>query len=142
MCLLCTVLALGAVSAKRRPVPRRKNRVPTPGDTENPIPPEADSRSLEEIEQAQGEPEDMGAPPGDEDDAYAPPDIGEQKYSDLLSDAEKTSGICEDYCVNPCSQFAWGSDTIKECNGCGEDKQCAPGKPHYGDEWKHIRNEL
>jgi hypothetical protein len=43
-----------------------------------------------------------------------------------------------DYCANPCSQFAWGSDTIKECNGCGSDKKCAPDQPYYGDDWKHI----
>jgi len=96
------------------------------------------------------EPEPEEAEPGPVTDATPPseteqaPEMDEHGHpvgppSSHLTDEEKTSGMCEEYCRNSCAHFAWGADTIKECNGCepGKTYKCAPGAKHYGDKWVH-----
>ena len=61
-----------------------------------------------------------------------------RKASELIPAEHHSSGRCDDYCMNPCGDFAWGGDTIIECNGCKKDDpktKCFPGAEHYGDDW-------
>ena len=46
--------------------------------------------------------------------------------------------------MNACGDFAWGGDTIVECNGCtaGGKSKCFPGAEHYGDAWAGEKAEL
>ena len=122
---MCCALLLVIATVDGKPAPKYKKKaggVPPPGQQDAPadVPP-ADAVVSE-------------LPPGAE--------VMDKKYSEYLNDEEKTSGICEQYCENPCSQFAWGSDTIKECNGCDDSKKCHPGAEHYGDEWIAKHPEL
>ena len=70
--------------------------------------------------------------------------LGGRKPSELIEEHKKNTGRCDDYCGNPCSEFAWGGDTILECNGCkeGDNVKCFPGAPHYGDDWAERKVEL
>jgi hypothetical protein len=126
---LLAVLLCSVADGKRIPKYERGQNggVPTPGT----------SPGKAEIVPEENEP--AAAVPEENELAAAVP---ERKYSEYLTEEEKGSGICEQYCENPCSQFAWGSDTIKECNGCDSNKKCFPGAEYYGDNWIAKHNEL
>ena len=71
--------------------------------------------------------------------------LGGKKPSELIKDHQLQTGRCDDYCHHACGEFAWGGDTIIECNGCSTDDdkiKCHPGAEHYGDLWVESKVEL
>lgn len=70
--------------------------------------------------------------------------LGGRKASELVGKEHHSTGRCDDYCMNACGDFAWGGDTIVECNGCtaGGKSKCFPGAEHYGDAWAGEKAEL
>ena len=71
--------------------------------------------------------------------------LGGKKPSELIKDHQLQTGRCDDYCHHACGEFAWGGDTIIECNGCSTDDdkiKCHPGAEHYGDSWVESKVEL
>jgi hypothetical protein len=88
--------AMVAVLGAKRPVPSRKNKGNAPVEHAPP----------EDSEQHQGAGEPLPTdkdgvvmvPPAEDGDEYAPPDIGNQKFSEMLSASDATSGICEGKC--------------------------------------------